>query len=1167
MAEQLTPQQAQAVQNRGGKLLVSAAAGSGKTKVLVDRLLSYLTDPVDPADLDEFLIITYTKAAAAELRGKIASKLSQRIAQEPENRHLQQQLQRLYLTRISTVHAFCTELLRENAYRLDLSADFRVGDENECRELRETAMDQLLNDAFAQADPDFRAFVDTQGLGRNDALVPEILMKVYDSARCHLDPDRWLDACGLNGEMEDLRDPGQTPWGKFLIDDLHIWLDQQVRAIRLCREALARYPQFPKPIANFESILAQLEELNQARTWENIQARKNVDFGRLTFPGKFPDLELRDRVKAVRDGCKKGLDRKLRSFADPADQVMEDLASTSGALRGMIRLVREFSQRYDRAKRGRNLLDFGDLEHRTLDLLLGKNRGGPTAAARETGSRFREIMVDEYQDSNGVQDAIFSALTQQRQNLFLVGDVKQSIYQFRLADPGIFLEKYANFVPADQAQPGQGRKVLLSSNFRSGGAVLSAVNDVFRACMSPRVGGLEYGPEEALNEGIPHEPLGEPEVELHLVSIREQTYPEEAAFVAGQIRELLDGTHFVRGQEGLRPIQAEDIVILLRSPGSVGGTFQKALERLGIRCTTGGGGDLLQTPEIQVLRSILQTVSNPRQDIPLVAALTSPVFGFTADDLARIRANSPKTSVYEAVLGDHTEKSRHFLDVLEKLRREARTRSLTGLMESLFNTARLELIYGAMENGSAALANLHSFFRLAADFESSTNRELEQFLRHLEALEIKGIPLSQDQTAGAVTIMSIHKSKGLEFPVVFLCGLSREFNRESIRAQVLCDRELGLGLSCVDGKNRLRYPSMAKRAIAVKTVADSLSEELRVLYVAMTRARDRLIMTYASRNPEGELTDLASRMDLCGRELMTREVSCPGQWVLYAALQRMEAGALHALGGRPRELLISDHPWKIAVGEAPVLSASQGEESLEKPEISPETLENIRQIMDFSYPHAQASRTPSKQTATALKGRLKDQEAAEDAKPEPVPQTWRKPSFHTGKPRGKEYGTAFHTALQYLDFSQCTDRMAIDRQIESLAVRGLLTPEQAGMIDRERLTRFFLSDLGQRIRTGNSLREFKFSLLVDAAEAGYDLEGEKILLQGVVDCALLEPDGITVVDFKTDRVTEETLEALIARYSPQIRAYAHALARIYEMDVKATYLYFFHMDRAVPVEV
>ena len=502
MAERLTKQQEMAVRDRGGKLLVSAAAGSGKTKVLVDRLISYLKDPIDPANLDDFLIITYTKAAAAELRGKIAAKLTELIAQEPENRHLRRQMQRLYLTKISTVHSFCADVLKEYAYSLDIPADFRVADETECAELQLLVLERILEQAYETAadDPEFCAFVDTQGLGRDDRQIPQILLKVYQSARCHLDPNGWLQWCCDAANVEGISDAAQTVWGKYLLENLHATLDLHIDALSRCAALALQADGMEKPAALFEETVVQLRHLRAASSWDDVLRRKNIDYGRLTFSKKCTDLELAERMKSVRGACKLSLEKKLSAFSDPSEAVLEDLKLSAVAARGLITLTQQFSEEYEKRKRSRRILDFGDLEHRMLDLLLGKRRTGPTAVAMELGARYREIMVDEYQDSNGVQDAIFEALTRKRDNCFMVGDVKQSIYQFRLADPEIFVEKYNSYVPAEAAQPGEGRKVLLSSNFRSSAGVISAVNDVFSVCMSPQVGGLYYGEAEQLRD-------------------------------------------------------------------------------------------------------------------------------------------------------------------------------------------------------------------------------------------------------------------------------------------------------------------------------------------------------------------------------------------------------------------------------------------------------------------------------------------------------------------------------------------------------------------------------------------------------------------------------------------------------------------------------------------
>ena len=831
------------------------------------------------------------------------------------------------------------------------------------------------------------------------------------------------------------------------------------------------------------------------------------------------------------------------------------MQTSADAVRGMVTLVKRFAKAYAAVKERRHILDFNDLEHKTLDLLLGKNRTGITAVAREVGDRFREVMVDEYQDSNAVQDAIYSALTHKRQNCFMVGDVKQSIYQFRLADPGIFLEKYATYIPADDAKEGEGRKVMLSRNFRSGGAVLSAVNCVFETCMSPKVGGLWYGSDEALYEGVPHEPLGNPEVELYGIRAGSDTYGAETAFVASRIRQLLDEGYMIRDKEGLRPIRPEDIVILLRSPGSVGQQYRMALEEAGIRCSTGGGADLLQTQEIGVLRSLLQTIHNPQLDIPLVATLVSPVFGFTADDMAQIRGNRPYGTIYDALRVSETEKAADFLEVLGQLRRISRTEGLTRLLEEIFFTTRLDSLYAAMEDGEIRTANLQAFFQLAAQQEAA-QYDLGRFLEFLDMAQEDGLRTDVSGSEGCVSIVSIHKSKGLEYPVVFLCGLSRRFNMENLKADVLTHKEMGIGISATDNGRRVRYPTISKRAIAARVKADSLSEELRILYVAMTRAKDRLIMTYTDRLLDQELKTLAIWSRLGQPDLQIRDVDCLGKWVLLAALRRTEAGEFFAVAGSAGETQVSQHPWLIRIVDAVEPVAESMKEEITGPEID---LRELQQSLHFHYPYMAATTAPSKQTATQRKGRDKDREIAEDAPP-PTPYIggWRKPSFVSSKVEAVDYGSAVHRAMQYIHYA---DGIDVAGELEKLVENQLLTPEQAKMIDPEKIAAFFKTELGQKTMEVKTLWEFKFSILDDGVAFDSALEGEQILLQGVVDCAMIEDDGITGVDFKTDRVDEESLETAVNRYRPQVKAYAHALSRIYGLPVKRACLYFFRIGQ------
>ena len=1166
MAETLTREQRQAVENRGGKLLVSAAAGSGKTKVLVDRLMGYILDPTDPANIDDFLIITYTKAAASELRGKIAAKLSERIATSAPNKHLQQQMQRLYLAKISTVHGFCTDVLRQYAYRLDVTGDFRVADEGECLQLQLKALEQVLDTAYETADenPDFCAFIDTQGLGRDDRQIPEIILKVYNSARCHLNPEKWLDWCA-ECNVDGISDAGQTLWGRYLIADLQSYLTLQIDAFHACILAAQKTDGMEKPAALFADTITQLQALRDCKTWNEIVAKQSIDYGRLSFSKSCANLQLAEQMKAVRTACKEGLAKRLRNFSDDSERILEDLSQSSAAARGLVSLVRAFSESYDKLKKNRGILDFGDLEHKTLDLLLGKQRSGVTAIATEVGNHFREIMVDEYQDSNEIQDAIFCALTDKRQNCFMVGDVKQSIYQFRLADPGIFIEKYNAFAPADVAKTGQGRKVLLSHNFRSSPGVISAVNDVFSRCMSSEVGGLNYGEDEMLREGIPHTVPQAPQVALYGIDVEADTYAEESAFVADKICTLLDGTHMIADGEAQRPVRPEDIVILLRSPGSVGGEFQYALQKRGIRCTTGDSTDLLQTEEIATVRAILQVVSNPLQDIPLVSVLTSSVFGYTAEELAVLRSTDRNASMYALISSAEDGKSKHFMETLHKLRTSARLLSVTQLLATVYTETNLLSTYSAMTDGAVRLDNLQSFFQIVSDYEANGPRELDRLLEYLDAVEAKGLASVNGQSdKGAVTIMSIHKSKGLEFPIVFLCGLSRGFNQESARAQVLCDKDLGLGLGCVDAKLRVRYPTIAKRAIGAKIMQDGVSEEMRVLYVAMTRAREQLIMTYAAKNLAGDLQDIAMRLDMSREQLLAAEADCPGAWVLQTALTRTEAGEFFALSGHPDCACVRDIPWEIAVAQAGDAYAQIQEASDLVPKIEDTVLAKLSNALAFTYQNACATQIPSKLTATQLKGRALDNEVAEGV-PDTRAVDFRKPGGRAGI-SGIAYGNAIHAVMQHIRFSSCGQLEKIRADVERMVKEQLISREQAEAVDCEKLATFFATPLGKKLQTCKQvLREFKFSLLDDADKYYPKAKGEKILLQGVVDCALVEDDGITVLDFKTDYVTDETLPAVAGKYNAQVKAYADALSRIYRLPIKSAKLYFFAINRFVDV--
>ena len=1173
MLEELTIPQRKAVVDRGGDLLVSAAAGSGKTKVLVERLMQCINDPISPANIDDFLIITYTKAAASELRSKIAKALTQRITENPANMHLQRQFQRLYLAKISTVHAFCSDVLREYSYMLDIASDFRMIDEQEDYTLRCEILDRILLEAYNAIgdDPDLFAFVDSQGIGRNDNDLPGLILRVYDSANRHMDPELWLNNCIQAYGTEDIFDASETIWGKYLINHLMGKLDLHIEAVCKAANACECSDGLEKLGEHMHDIANQMIQLRKAQNWDEIHQRIQLDFGDLRKVGvkKTADKEIYDATKVVREFCMKEMQSLAKDFGNDNNRILSDLKTIQPAVRGLIGLVERFTKEYAQTKKALRLMDFSDLEHKALDLLLGKTRNGPTAVAKQVGSRFCQIMVDEYQDSNEVQDALFSALSKGRNNLFMVGDVKQSIYQFRLADPTLFLEKYAKFPSADEAIIGQGRKIVLSNNFRSGPEVIEAVNSVFQRCMSPEVGGLRYGDEEALWEGIPKSRLPDHAVSLRVIDVEKDSGVEEAEYVADQISILLDGKHFVRDGEQLRVIQPEDVAILLRSPKTNGGAFHTALQKRGIGTVSSHSINLLKTDEVEWLRSLLHTINNPRQDIPLIATVTGPVFGFNADDLAAIRIHAPKGCFYDAMKATESPKVSDFLAILSRLRRMARFRSLPQLIEEIFTLTKADVIYSSFEDGDVRNGNLQEFYRFVVKYSATQGTELSQMLHYLEQCETEGISVEQKHsTAGCVQITSIHKSKGLEYPVVFLCCLSRAINTRSTHGTLLCDSSLGLGLSCVEHGVRIRYPSIANNAISRKLRNDGISEELRVLYVAMTRPKDRLYMTYAGTNISKTLKAYSYRLDFCDHGLLYSRVSSLGDWVLYTALQRTEAGALFHVGRKPECSAVSNIPWEMmyfqshAVEQERVIAEEAEHRTLDESAVI-----RMKEALSFRYQHNAATRFPSKQTATQIKGRIKDHEVQEYAPySKHQVRSWPIPTLEAERLRRRERGTITHLVMQYLNLRKCTSEEEINSQLQLLKQQGRITEEQIQIVDTKKLALFFKSDLGCRVRNADHvLREFKFSILEDANFFAPDIHEEKVLLQGVVDCAIVEPDSITVIDFKTDRVTDEKLQDTVAKYQLQIETYARALSRIFELPIKEKVLYFFEIDKGVSI--
>ncbi len=1185
MAIELTREQRAAVDSRGGDLLVSAAAGSGKTRVLVERLMGYVERG---EDIDRFLVITFTNAAAAELRDRIAAAIHARLAQRPEDRHLRRSATLVYKAPICTIDAFCLDFLRQWGHLADLDPDFRLCDEAEGDDLRRRALEEVLEERYANIadDAPFAALVDALAGERDDQTLEDVVLDVHHRVQAQADPVGWLTARKRDFALPGGIGPEDTPWGRALLADAAGLVDYWREAMEALRHEIAWDGLLDKNYGpTLEETIAGLERLREAlgQGWDAAAGCFPIPFPRPGMKRGECDELLKNRMAGLRKRCKAQLGDLGALFDVTGGQAMDDLRAVGPAMTALLDVTAEFDAAFTNLKRRRRLIDFSDGEHLAVRLLAEAD-GSPTDLARDMGKQFVEIMVDEYQDTNPVQNAIFKALSAGG-SLFMVGDVKQSIYRFRLAEPGIFLDKYDKFPSAERASPGEGRKILLSDNFRSRPEVLDGTNFIFRNVMTRAAGELDYTEAEALRPGRTDlTPDGRYCVELDCVDLstladageEEKTDKDlvTARAAAKRIRELLDSSLPV----GDRPIRAEDVVILLRSPGPVLRFYAAALEEQGIPWSAEGGGEFFGSTEISVAIALLQVIDNPRQDVALLAALRSPLFGFTPDRLALLRAAGEGT-VYDCLAAGAArgeEDCAAFLTLLGELRELSAEEGSHRLLWHIYGKLDVPAVFAALPGGQRRRANLMALYDEACRFESGGHRGLMAFLLHLSRMAESGLtaPVPGGETGG-VRILSIHKSKGLEFPVVLVCGLDRQFNEGDTKATILFHPELGLGPKRTDRTRGLRYTTIARDAAALRLRQQLRAEEMRLLYVAMTRAEHKLILFTAVNGWGNALASLAEQAQCPPPPRQMASARRMADWVLTPALCRRDSTALWAGLDAPRPDPPADeeYPWDIRLLSGGDYETPQGLGGTQaRAEGGVPIPDDLAERLGWRYPNGGCAAIPSKLTATQLKGREKDSEAAENAvelRPAAPQTTLRRPVFEGQRPlTPAQRGTALHMVMQYLNYDRTGSFEEIAGEVTRLVEGRYITPQQGNAVNPADILAFFRSELGRRLRQSERVeREFKFSLLAPAADyyEGAD-PGEDVLLQGVVDCWFVEADGtVTVVDFKTDRVSQDAIAARAEGYRPQLDAYTRALSRAAGVTVRRRCLWFFSTGRAVEV--
>lgn len=1141
-----TPEQQRAIETRGRALLVSAGAGSGKTRVLTQRLIGYICDPVQPRDIDSFLIITFTRAAAAELRSRISAELASLAAQSPLDTRLRRQQNLCCRAQIGTIHSFCGDLLRQNCHLAGIAPGFKVIEDERASAIKGSVLDKLIESRYEKGGEDFLRLSDTVGAGRDDRRLYETVLSLFDKLCSHPYPEVWAGEQARSFLMEGIGDVSQSIWGKELLESLHssadFWHRQLEDSCLLISQAGEKIAKAYLP--SFEASCAALGAFSEAleRSWDEARELLPIPFDRLGSLRGCEDPETAELVKATRDACKKACAGFSEAMSQSSEELISDTRSCAGPMAALLELTMDFSRAYAAEKRRQNCLDFSDLEHMALNILTDPATGSPSALAQSLSLRYTEIMVDEYQDVNAVQDAIFRAVSRGGKNLFMVGDVKQSIYRFRMADPGIFMSKYRSF-SRDGGESGQ--RILLRENFRSRRCVLDAANLVFRNIMSERLGEINYDDSAELIFGAESYP-SEDDVPVKLCLLsrdgdddEQDKIKPEVEFAAASIRRMLDEKTPVFENGVSRPCRCSDFAILLRSPSGSAQAFYEALSALGVPCQSGQSGGYFESFEISLVMDLLSVIDNPHDDVALVSVLRSPLFGFSADELAAIRAGNRDADFFEALSlsAGSCEKSAAFLRRLELLRTLSPDLSIEELLWRLFSELDIPALCSAMPGGEGRRQNLMQLFEYAGRFDSSGMYGLYRFIGWLRRLAQRGDDVPSVSGGDCVRIMSIHKSKGLEFPFVFLCGLSKLFNRKDSVAPVLLHEELGLGPKCIDLENGIEYPSLPRRAIQRRIAAQSLSEEMRILYVAMTRARERLIMTCMWKDPQQELQKLRAQLSSPLESEILRSRACPGHWIAAAAL--LDESVINIeFPGCPAETPDSG-PLSSSVAPAP----------------SPQLAELVKKRLSFIYPWAAAADIPSKLTATG-------RQSPEDESGELLP-----PDFSADFPMpelgGEETltpaqrGSAAHAFLQFARPAGMQSMEGIEAELRRLVSLGRLDPRQAQSVDRRAVLRFGLSPLCRRMMAAQELRrEFRFTLLVRAGDYFPGGGDDRVLMQGVIDCLMLEDGELTIIDYKTDNIGPEELAARAEHYRPQLEVYAEAARRICSAPVKQCILYF-----------
>lgn len=1200
MAVTWTKEQQKVIDTRKRNLLVSAAAGSGKTAVLVERIITRLTKDTPPIDVDQLLVVTYTEAAAAEMKERIGLALEKALEEEPENQHLKKQTALLHTAKIMTIHSFCLSVIREYFHTIDLDPGFRVAEEGELKLLKMDVMEQMLEEKYEEGDPEFLQFVETFATGRDDAKLEELILKLYEFAGAYPDAESWLDACAeVYRHGMDSKSIFMKKMLSYIKNSMADIEADMCYAMKICQQADGPYAyeatiekdqqifEVFKNAADYEAYQRAFEKLEK---WPRLAANKD----------KSVNEEKIARVKVLRDGWKTKIsDIQKDYFSQDKSSLEADMELCYPVMKILTGLVKEFGSRFLAKKTEKNLIDFHDMEQFALQILTRKEdeKFYPSEVAKEYQDQFEEIMIDEYQDSNLLQETILTSVSRMdrgENNLFMVGDVKQSIYRFRLSRPELFMEKYDTYT----IEESNCQRIDLHKNFRSRAEVLDAANAVFRQIMTKELGGIAYDENAALYVGADYPQIDGKETELLVIDtdvdvegtgvskVRvEEARTLEARAIAERIHGLMEEQQiWDRKEEVIRPLKYSDIVILSRSLKGYTEVFTKVLAEEGIPMFAESQEGYFETLEISWMLDYLRVLDNYRQDIPLAAVLKSPFGRCTNEELAQIRMSWEDVPFHEAVLrtcgvwwGDEMipkktipettlEKVRAVFNVLEGFRKEVPYTSIQDLLWKIMKETGYRDYVSAMPGGEQRAANLEMLLVKAKAFEKTSYKGLFHFVRYMDQMKKYELDMGEagifDEQMDAVRLMSIHKSKGLEFPVVIVVGMGKRFNMQDVKGSVISHPELGLGMDAIDVKRRTKSTTIVKKVIQTETKLENLGEELRVLYVAMTRAKEKLILAGTCTKTEKLIKNEKKTLTFT----QISEASSYYEWVLAAAANLSEN--LMKIRVIKIEDIVSAENFRE---EADILEKRIFLKDVEMLEQSPEFAEKLKEQFTFAYAYDE-EQVKLKYSVSELKKRAaletSEWEAGEAFIKEEtetiVPQFVEKQATLTGASRG----SAYHKVMELLDFSREYQKEDLEEELKKWEQEGYMDKEMSACIQVGDILEFLESSVGKRMHraacSGKLFKEQPFVMGVDAKEIYPETEvSDFVLIQGIIDVFFEEDGELVVLDYKTDKIWKA--EELVLKYQEQLHLYGKALTQMARGTVKEKIIYSFTLKKEIRI--